>query len=101
MEALERLELVVYTSGERTDGNVTNIAEEVLDADFFGFFGFDYGGCVDEGFCRGCAILYYPNQPQLHHPRSIHQSRIETQLKINKIKVEDSKHTSLISSTAK
>lgn len=80
MEALERLKLVVYASGERTDGNVTDIAEEVLDANFFGLFGFDYGGCVDKGFCRGCAILYYPNQPQLPRPRSIHPSRIETYL---------------------
>lgn len=61
MEALERLELVVYTGSEGADGDVADITEEVLNADFFCFFCLDYGGCVDEGFCRGCAILNYPN----------------------------------------
>lgn len=71
MEALEGLELVIYAGGEGADGDVTDIAEEVLDADLFGFFGFDYGGCMDEGFCRGCAILDYPHQPAPHPSRVI------------------------------
>jgi hypothetical protein len=29
----------------------------VLDADFFGFFGFDYGGGVDKRLGGGCAVL--------------------------------------------
>lgn len=94
MEALEGLELVIYAGGEGADGDVTDIAEEVLDADLFSFLGFDYGGCMDECFCRGCAILDYPHQPILTHP-------FVTRRRDVKIKVKGSKHTSLISSTAK
>lgn len=74
MEALEGLELVIYTGGEGANGDVTDITEEVLDTDLFSFFGFDYGGCVDEGFCRGCAILDYPHQPIPTHPSIRHAS---------------------------
>lgn len=70
---MEGLELVVYAGGEGADGDVADITEEVLDADFFGLFGFDYGRCVDEGFCRGCAILDYRHQPQLPPHSNHHQ----------------------------
>ena len=50
------MELRSYARGEGADGDVADVAEEVLDADFFGFFGFDYGGCVDEGF-GGCGAV--------------------------------------------
>lgn len=73
MEALEGLELVVYAGGEGTDCDVTDITEEVLDTDFFGFFSFDYGGCMNKGFCCGCAILDYPHQQGLP-PKPIHQA---------------------------
>jgi hypothetical protein len=38
--------------GEGTDGVVFDVAEEVFDADFLGFFGLDLGG--DVGECFGC-----------------------------------------------
>ena len=58
VQALEGLQLGGYAGGEGADGDVADVAEEVLDADFFGFFGFDYGGGVHEGFCRGGAVLF-------------------------------------------
>jgi hypothetical protein len=57
VKALERLELSVDAGAERADGNVTDVAEEVLDTNFFGLFGFDYGGGVYEGFCCCGTIL--------------------------------------------
>lgn len=57
MEALERLQLGGDARGEGADGDVTDVAQEVLDADFLGFFGFDDGGGVDEGFGGGGAVL--------------------------------------------
>jgi hypothetical protein len=39
---LERLKLGGYACGESTDGDVADVAEEVLDADLFCFFCFDY-----------------------------------------------------------
>ena len=57
VQALEGLELGCYARGEGADGYVADVAEEVLDADFFGFFGFDYGGGVHECFGGGCAVL--------------------------------------------
>lgn len=57
MQALQGLELRGYACGEGADCDVADVAEEVLDADFFGFFGFDYGGGVDEGFgCCGAVL---------------------------------------------
>lgn len=43
--------------GEGADGGVFYVAEEVFDTDFFGFFGFDGGGDVVEGFCCCGAVL--------------------------------------------
>ena len=57
VQALERLELFVYSDGEGADGYIADVAEEVLYTDFFGFFGFDDGGGVNEGFGGGGAIL--------------------------------------------
>ena len=57
VEALEGLELGGYACGEGADGYVADVAKEVLDAYFFGFFGFDYGGGVHEGFGCCCAVL--------------------------------------------
>jgi hypothetical protein len=42
MQALEGLQLRGYACGKGTDGNVTDIAEEVFDTNFFGFLGFDH-----------------------------------------------------------
>ena len=50
--------MFVYSGGEGTDGYVADVAEEVLYPNFFGFFGFDDGGGVDEGFGSGGAILW-------------------------------------------
>ena len=57
VQALEGLELFIYSSGEGADSYVADVAEEVLYADFFGFFGLDNGGGVDEGFGGGGTIL--------------------------------------------
>ena len=57
VQALEGLELGGYACGEGADCYVADVAEEVLDAYFFGFFGFDYGGGVHEGFGCCCAVL--------------------------------------------
>ena len=57
VQALEGLELRCYARGEGADCYVTDVAEEVLDAYLFCFFGFDYGGGVHEGFGCCCAVL--------------------------------------------
>ena len=57
MEALQGLELGGDAGGEGADGDVADVPQEVLDADFLGFFGFDDGGGVDEGFGGGGAVL--------------------------------------------
>ncbi len=57
VQALQGLELGGYARGEGADGDVADVAEEVLDAYFFGFFGFDYGGGVHKGFGCGGAVL--------------------------------------------
>jgi hypothetical protein len=41
VEALEGLELRSYARGEGADGDVTDVTEEMLDANFFGLFGLD------------------------------------------------------------
>jgi len=41
METLKRLQLRGYARRKCADCNVANIAEKVLDADLFCFFGFD------------------------------------------------------------
>lgn len=51
------MELIVDAGGEGTDGDIADVAEEVLDTNFFGFLSFNYGRCVNEGFCGGCAVL--------------------------------------------
>jgi hypothetical protein len=48
VKTLQGLELVGDAGGEGANGDITNIAEEVLNADLLGFFGLDYGGCVDK-----------------------------------------------------
>ena len=58
VKALERLKLGCDTCRESADCDVADVAEEVLDADFFCFFGFDDGGGVDEGFGRGGSVLW-------------------------------------------
>lgn len=57
VEALEGLELSVYSGGEGADSNVADVSEEVLNTDFFGFFCFDDGGGVNEGFGGGGPVL--------------------------------------------
>lgn len=59
MEALKGLKLRSYACGEGADGDVADVAEEVLDADFFCFFGFDDGWGMDEGFRSGGAVLRF------------------------------------------
>ena len=61
MQTLEGLELRGYTCGEGADRDIADVAKEVLDAYFFCFFGFDYRGCVHEGFGCGCAVLNHTN----------------------------------------
>jgi len=56
VQALQGLQLRGYAGGEGADGDVADVAEKVLDADFFGFFGFDLGGGVYEGF-GGCGAI--------------------------------------------
>ena len=58
VQALQGLQLGGYACGEGADCYVADVAEEVLDADFFGFFGFDYRGGVHEGFGCGRAVLF-------------------------------------------
>ena len=58
VQALQRLQLRCYARGEGADGDVADVAQEVLDAYFFGFFGFDDGGGVHEGFGGGGAVLW-------------------------------------------
>ena len=63
MKTLEGLELVGDTGGEGADSDVTDIAEEVLDADLLGLFGFDNGGSVNEGLgSRSSVLLVYVYQ---------------------------------------
>jgi hypothetical protein len=57
VQALQRLELRRYARGEGAGGDVADVAEEVLDADFFCFFCFDCAGRVDEGARGRCAVL--------------------------------------------
>ena len=57
MEALQGFQLGGDAGGKGADGDIADIAQEVLDADFLGFFGFDDGGRVDEGFGGGGAVL--------------------------------------------
>ena len=59
VQALQGLQLRCYARGEGADGYVADVTEEVLDAYFFGFFGFDYGGGVHECFCGGGAVLLF------------------------------------------
>ena len=59
VQALQGLQLGGYAGGEGADGDVADVAEEVLDADFFGFFGFDDGRGVHEGFRRRGAVLSF------------------------------------------
>lgn len=61
MQALERLELICDTGAEGADGDITDISEEVLNADFFGFLGFDCGGGVDKSFggCGAVLVFWY------------------------------------------
>ena len=57
VQALQGLELGCYACGEGADCDVADVAEEVLNAYFFGFFGFDYGGGMHEGFgCCGAVL---------------------------------------------
>lgn len=58
-EAAERGELRAHPGGERRRRGVFDVAEEVLDADFFGFFGFDRGRGVEERFPRFGAVLLH------------------------------------------
>lgn len=67
VQALEGLQLRCYAGGKCADGYVADITEEMLDADFFCFFCFDSGGCVDKGFSRGCAILAYISRVDFEH----------------------------------
>ena len=63
VQALEGLQLGGYAGGEGADGDVADVAEEVFDADLFGFFGFDYGGGVHEGFgCGGTVLIPMPER---------------------------------------
>jgi hypothetical protein len=57
MEALQRLELVGDTGGKGADRYVSDVAQKVLDANLFGFFGFDDGRGVNEGLGCGGSIL--------------------------------------------
>lgn len=59
VQTLEGLQLRCNTGREGTNGNITNVAEEVFNAYFFSFFGFDNGGSVHECFCCRGAILSF------------------------------------------
>lgn len=56
MEALQRLKLGGYAGGKGADGNVANVAEEVLNTNLFCFFSLDNGGSVYECLC-GCGSV--------------------------------------------
>lgn len=49
VQALQRLELVGDAGGKRADRYVTDVTQQVLDADFFRLLGLDDRRCVDEG----------------------------------------------------
>ena len=58
LESLQRCQLLAHTCRERGRRRVFNVPQEMLDADFFGFFGFDRGGDVQK--CLAClrAVLH-------------------------------------------
>lgn len=58
MKSLEGLELVVNACCEGADGNITDVSEEVFNTDLLSFLSFDDRGCMDEGFCSSCTVLY-------------------------------------------
>jgi hypothetical protein len=57
LEAAERGELFGDAGGEGCCCAVFDVAEEVLDADFFGFFCFYCGGDVEECFAGFSTVL--------------------------------------------
>ena len=58
VQALEGLQLFVYSGREGADGYVADVAEEVFYTNFFGFFCLDDGGGVDKGF-GGCGAILW------------------------------------------
>lgn len=57
LETAQGGELLTDAGGKRRGGGVFDVAEKVLDTDLFGFFGFDGGWGVEEGFARLGAVL--------------------------------------------
>lgn len=57
MEALKRLELGVDPSGQRANGNVADIAEQMFNTYLFCLLSFDYRWCMDKSFGSGGPIL--------------------------------------------
>lgn len=89
MQPLQGLQLGCDAGGEGADGDVADVAEEVLDADLFGFFGFDDGGGVHEGFGGRRAVLRF------------HGLMLALVFLWEERSEERGERTSLISSTAK
>lgn len=58
MKTLEGLELVVNAGCKGADSNITDVSEEVFNADLLSFLSFDDRGRVYEGFCGSCTVLY-------------------------------------------
>jgi hypothetical protein len=57
LQALQGGELFGDAGGEGGRGGVFDVAQEVFHTDFLGFFGFDGGGDVQEGFAGLGAVL--------------------------------------------
>lgn len=58
MKTLEGLELVVNAGCKGADSNITDVPEEMFNTNLLSFLSFDDRGCVDEGFCGSCTVLY-------------------------------------------
>jgi hypothetical protein len=57
MQSLKGLELRGDTCRESANGHVADVAEEMLNADFFGLFGLYYGRSVYKSLGGGSAVL--------------------------------------------
>ena len=58
MKAAEGGELLLNAGGEGGSGGILDVAEQVLNADFFCLFCLNGGGDVEEGLARLGAVLY-------------------------------------------
>lgn len=84
VQTLQGLQLGGYTGGEGSDGDVADIAEEMLDADFLCFFCFDGGGGVDEGAGCCCAVLLSIRYIQTNSDRTYIFDLIDGKIRIRR-----------------